>query len=241
MTSEAFLKEGSTLEGLPLLENRVVPEHTRVSRGCAGGVARTLGKQQSDRAPVENPARRITSYHPIGIHIGSNKMPQSAYIGGAPGDVFSAPGPNFTLPADVHECRAEVRRPLRSEAGRPAAPPPRPTASRLPCALFAVASLQLNFIKTRHGPDLEFMRHEFDRLERELVPGDGRRLPPPPSPSAAVARLPRYPSGSDRVAFFCCRSAAPPSPGSPAMATAPTIEPPRPRTASGAPCRRCSL
>ena len=36
----------------------------------------------------------------------------------------------------------------------------------------AHASPQLNDIRIRCGPHIEFMRTEFDRLERELVPGE---------------------------------------------------------------------
>ena len=44
-----------------------------------------------------------------------------------------------------------------------------------PPNLLHLICLQLADIKNRHGPELNFMQLEFDRLERELVPGERTR------------------------------------------------------------------
>lgn len=43
------------------------------------------------------------------------------------------------------------------------------------CHVFTCV-VQLRDIKARYGPELEFMRQEFDRLERELSPGAERQF-----------------------------------------------------------------
>ena len=93
-------------------------------------------------------------------------------------------GIESTLSISIRCCRGVCCRAPYSDAQSSLQPPLPPDFSTF---IFA----QLTDIKSRHGPELAFMRLEFDRLERELVPGEKPKRPRWPAAGRARTRSPR--------------------------------------------------